>query len=232
MQTLEVHTKTDYKYGWSTELDMDTFPKGLSEETVRAISKRKEEPGWLLEWRLKAYHHWLTMTEPTWANIHHPPINYQDAIYFAAPKKKLNSIDEADPELLKMFEKLGVPLEERKILAGVAVDAVVDSVSVTTTFKKELSDMGIIFSSFSEAVKEHPDLVKKYLGSVVPYTDNFFATLNSAVFSDGSFCYIPPGVKCPMELSTYFRINAANTGQFERTLIIADKGSYVSYLEG
>ena len=211
---------------------MDTLPKGLTEETVRAISARKEEPGWLLEWRLKAYRHWLTMKEPTWANIHHAPIDYQEIIYFAAPKKKLNSLDEADPELLKMFDKLGVPLEERKILAGVAVDAVIDSVSVTTTFKKELSEMGIIFSSFSEAVKEHPELVKKYLGTVVPYTDNFFATLNSAVFSDGSFCYIPPGVRCPMELSTYFRINAANTGQFERTLIIADKGSYVSYLEG
>lgn len=232
MQTLEVHNRTDYKYGWSTELDMDTFPKGISEETVRAISARKEEPEWLLEWRLKAYHHWLTMREPNWANLYHPPINYQEIIYFAAPKKKLNSLDEADPDLLKMFDKLGVPLEERKILAGVAVDAVIDSVSVTTTFKKELAELGIIFSSFSEAVKEHPELVKKYLGTVVPYTDNFFATLNSAVFSDGSFCYIPPGVRCPMELSTYFRINAANTGQFERTLIIADKQSYVSYLEG
>src|SRR5687767_3704527 len=232
MQTLEVHTQSDYKYGWSTQLDMDSLPKGLSEETVRAISARKEEPEWLLEWRLKAYRHWLTMREPNWANVTHPPIDYQDIIYFAAPKKILNSLDEADPALLEMFDKLGVPLEERKVLAGVAVDAVIDSVSVTTTFKKELSDMGIIFSSFSEAVKEHPDLVKKYLGTVVPYTDNFFATLNSAVFSDGSFCYIPPGVRCPMELSTYFRINAANTGQFERTLIIADKGSYVSYLEG
>src|SRR5687767_969299 len=211
---------------------MDTFPKGLSEETVRAISSIKKEPEWLLEWRLQAFRHWLTMKEPSWANVHYPVIDYQDIIYFAAPKKKLGSLDEADPELLKMFDKLGVPLEERKILAGVAVDAVVDSVSVTTTFKKELSDLGIIFSSFSEAVKEHPDLVKKYLGTVVPYTDNFFATLNSAVFSDGSFCYIPPGVRCPMELSTYFRINAANTGQFERTLIIADKNSYVSYLEG
>lgn len=232
MQTLEVHTQSDYKYGWSTELDMDSLPKGLSEETVRAISARKEEPEWLLAWRLKAYHHWLTMKELAWANIHYPPINYQDIIYFAAPKKKLNSLDEADPELLAMFDKLGVPLEERKVLAGVAVDAVIDSVSVTTTFKKELSDMGIIFCSFSEAVKEHPELVKKYLGSVVPYTDNYFATLNSAVFSDGSFCYIPVGVRCPMELSTYFRINAANTGQFERTLIIAEKGSYLSYLEG
>src|SRR5687768_7906723 len=232
LQTLESHTRSDYKYGWSTELDMDTLPKGLSEETVRIISARKEEPSWLLDWRLKAYHHWLTMREPNWANVTHPPIDYQDIIYFAAPKKMLNSLDEADPALLKMFDKLGVPLEERKILAGVAVDAVIDSVSVTTTFKKELADLGIIFSSFSEAVKEHPELVRKYLGSVVPSTDNFFAALNSAVFSDGSFCYIPSGVRCPMELSTYFRINAANTGQFERTLIIADKGSYVSYLEG
>jgi Fe-S cluster assembly protein SufB len=232
MQTLEDHTQSDYKYGWSTALDTDTFPKGLSEETVRNISARKNEPEWLLEWRLKAYHHWLTMSEPAWANIHYPPINYQDIIYYAAPKKKLGSIEEADPELLKMFDRLGVPLEERKVLAGVAVDAVVDSVSVTTTFKKELADLGIIFCSFSEAVQEHPELVKKYLGSVVPANDNFFAALNSAVFSDGSFCYIPPGVRCPMELSTYFRINAANTGQFERTLIVADKGSYVSYLEG
>lgn len=232
MQTLETHTQSEYKYGWSTPLDMDVLPKGLSEDIVRAISARKEEPEWLLEWRLQAYRHWLGMTEPTWANIHHPPINYQDIIYFAAPKKKLNSIDEADPELLRMFDRLGVPLEERKILAGVAVDAVVDSVSVTTTFKKELADLGIIFCSFSEAVKEHPELVRKYLGSVVPYNDNYFAALNSAVFSDGSFCYIPQGVRCPMELSTYFRINAANTGQFERTLIVADKQSQVSYLEG
>lgn len=232
MQTLETHTQSEYKYGWSTPLDMDVLPKGLSEDIVRAISARKEEPEWLLQWRLQAYRHWLGMTEPTWANIHHPPINYQDIIYFAAPKKKLNSIDEADPELLRMFDRLGVPLEERKILAGVAVDAVVDSVSVTTTFKKELADLGIIFCSFSEAVKEHPELVRKYLGSVVPYNDNYFAALNSAVFSDGSFCYIPQGVRCPMELSTYFRINAANTGQFERTLIVADKQSQVSYLEG
>lgn len=232
MQTLEDHTQSDYKYGWSTALETETFPKGLSEETVRNISARKKEPEWLLDWRLKAYHHWLTLTEPTWANIHYPPIDYQNVIYYAAPKKKLGSLDEADPELLKMFDRLGVPLEERKVLAGVAVDAVVDSVSVTTTFKKELADLGIIFCSFSEAVQEHPDLVRKYLGSVVPSNDNFFAALNSAVFSDGSFCYIPPGVRCPMELSTYFRINAANTGQFERTLIVADKGSYVSYLEG
>lgn len=232
MQTLEAHTRSEYKYGWSTDLDTDTFPKGLSEETVRAISARKEEPEWLLEWRLQAYRHWLTMKEPQWANVHYPPIDFQDIIYYSAPKKKLNSLDEADPELLKMFDRLGVPLEERKILAGVAVDAVVDSVSVATTFKKELADLGIIFSSFSEAVRDHPELIQKYLGSVVPYTDNYYAALNSAVFSDGSFCYIPPGVRCPMELSTYFRINAANTGQFERTLIVAEKASYVSYLEG
>lgn len=232
MQTLESHTQSEYKYGWSTELDMDTFPKGLSEDTVRAISARKKEPQWLLEWRLEAYRHWLTMKEPTWPNVKYPPINYQDIIYYAAPKKKLSSLDEADPELLAMFDKLGVPLEERKVLAGVAVDAVIDSVSVATTFKKELAEMGIIFSSFSEAVHDHPELIRKYLGSVVPASDNYFAALNSAVFSDGSFCYIPAGVKCPMELSTYFRINAANTGQFERTLIVAEKGSYVSYLEG
>lgn len=232
LQTLEAHTQSEYKYGWSTELDMDTLPKGLSEDTVRAISARKQEPGWLLEWRLQAFRHWLTLTEPTWPNVQYPPIDYQDIIYFAAPKKKLNSLDEADPELLKMFDRLGVPLEERKALAGVAVDAVIDSVSVTTTFKQQLSELGIVFCSFSEAVREHPELVQKYLGTVVPARDNFFAALNSAVFSDGSFCYIPPGVRCPMELSTYFRINAANTGQFERTLIIADKGAYVSYLEG
>ncbi len=232
MQTLEGHTQSEYKYGWSTELAMDTFPKGLSEDTVRAISARKNEPEWLLEWRLEAYRYWLTLEEPKWPNVKYPPINYQDIIYFAAPKKKLNSLDEADPEILEMFEKLGVPIEERKVLAGVAVDAVVDSVSVATTFKKELGELGIVFSSFSEAVHSHPELVRKYLGSVVPAKDNYFAALNSAVFSDGSFCYIPEGVKCPMELSTYFRINAANTGQFERTLIVAEKGSYVSYLEG
>lgn len=232
MQTLEGHTQSEYKYGWSTELDMDTFPKGLSEDTVRAISARKNEPEWLLEWRLEAFRYWLTLEEPTWPNVKYPPIDYQDIIYFAAPKKKLNSLDEADPELLAMFDKLGVPLEERKVLAGVAVDAVVDSVSVATTFKKELSELGIVFSSFSEAVHSHPELVRQYLGSVVPARDNYFAALNSAVFSDGSFCYIPEGVKCPMELSTYFRINAANTGQFERTLIVAEKRSSVSYLEG
>src|SRR5687767_2081092 len=232
MQTLEVHTQSDYKYGWSTQLDMDSLPKGLSEETVRAISARKEEPEWLLEWRLKAYRHWLTMREPNWANVTHPPIDYQDIIYFAAPKKILNSLDEADPALLEMFDKLGVPLEERKVLAGVAVDAVFDSVSVATTFKERLAEAGVIFCSFSDAVHNHPALIEQYLGTVVPHTDNFFAGLNSAVFSDGSFVYVPPGVRCPMELSTYFRINAKNTGQFERTLIIADKGSYVSYLEG
>src|SRR6187401_296134 len=232
MQTLNDHTQSEYKYGWSTQLDMDVLPRGLTEETVRRISALKGEPEWLLEWRLKSYRHWLTMKEPTWANVHYPKINYQDIIYFAAPRKKLNSLDEADPELLSMFDRLGVPLEERNILAGVAVDAVIDSVSVTTTFKKQLGEMGIIFCSFSEAVKEHPDLVRKYLGSVVPYSDNFFATLNSAVFSDGSFAYIPKGTRCPMELSTYFRINARETGQFERTLIVAEEGSYVSYLEG
>src|SRR6187401_374352 len=232
MQTLNDHTQSEYKYGWSTQLDMDVLPRGLTEDTVRWISARKEEPEWMLEWRLQAYRHWLTMKEPTWANVHYPKINYQDIIYFAAPRKKLNSLDEADPELLSMFDRLGVPLEERNILAGVAVDAVIDSVSVTTTFKKQLWEMGIIFCSFSEAVKEHPDLVKQYLGTVVPVTDNFFATLNSAVFTDGSFVYIPKGVRCPMELSTYFRINAKDTGQFERTLIVAEEGAYVSYLEG
>ena len=232
MQTLEGHTQSEYKYGWSTELDMDTLPKGLTEDTVRAISARKKEPAWLLEWRLDAFRHWQQMEEPVWANVKFPPIDYQDIIYFAAPKKKLNSLEEADPELLAMFDKLGVPIEERKVLAGVAVDAVVDSVSVATTFKKELGELGIVFSSFSEAVHSHPELVREYLGSVVPAKDNYFAALNSAVFSDGSFCYIPEGVKCPMELSTYFRINAANTGQFERTLIVAEKGSMVSYLEG
>lgn len=232
MQTLEVHTQSDYKYGWSSDLDMEIMPKGLSEETVRSISLRKNEPEWLLSYRLRAFQLWQTMKEPKWANLQIDPIDFQAISYFAAPKKKLNSLDEADPELLKMFERLGVPLDERKALAGVAVDAVVDSVSVSTSFKKQLSELGIIFCSFSEAVQEHHELVRQYLGTVVPPTDNYFAALNSAVFSDGSFCYIPQGVKCPMELSTYFRINAANTGQFERTLIIADKGSYVSYLEG
>ncbi len=232
MITLEEHTQSDYKYGWSTEIEMDTFPKGLNEDIVRAISAKKEEPEWLTEWRLDAFRLWQTMKEPTWANVKYPKIDYQDIIYFAAPKKKLNSLDEVDPILLETFEKLGVPLQERLALAGVAVDAVMDSVSVATTFKETLGELGIIFSSFSEAVHNHPELVRKYLGTVVPSNDNFFAALNAAVFSDGSFCYIPKGVKCPMELSTYFRINAANTGQFERTLIVAEDDSYVSYLEG
>ena len=227
-------TQGDYKYGFVTDIETETSPIGLSEDTVRYISAKKNEPEFMLEFRLKAYRHWLTLTEPTWAHLHHPPIEYQKIIFYAAPKKQqiLSSLDEVDPELLKTFNKLGISLEEQKLFSGVAVDAVVDSISVKTTFKETLSEKGIIFCSFSEAVKEHPDLVKKYMGSVVPYTDNFFAALNSAVFSDGSFCYIPPGVKCPIELSTYFRINAANSGQFERTLIIADEGSYVSYMEG
>ncbi len=227
-------TESDYKYGFVTNIENDTAPKGLNEDIIRLISKKKEEPEWLLEFRLKAYRHWLTLEEPDWALLHHPPINYQDIIYYSAPKKKkeLSSLDEVDPELLDTFNKLGIPLEEQKVLAGVAVDAVIDSVSVKTTFQETLSKHGIIFSSFSEAVKNHPDLVKKYLGSVVPYTDNYFAALNSAVFSDGSFVFIPKGVRCPIELSTYFRINAANTGQFERTLIVADDDAYVSYLEG
>ena len=223
----------EYKHGFVTSVETDTLPRGLNEDVIRMISAKKHEPGFMLEWRLKAFQHWLTMIEPAWATVRHPPIDYQSISYYSAPKKdRPQSLDEVDPELLKMYEKLGVPLEERKMLAGVAVDAVFDSVSVGTTFKAKLAELGIIFCSFSEAVQEHPDLVQKYLGSVVPYTDNFFASLNSAVFSDGSFCYIPPGVRCPMELSTYFRINAMNTGQFERTLIIADEGSYVSYLEG
>lgn len=234
MQTLEAHTRSDYKYGFTSDIDTETLPKGLNEDTVRAISAKKEEPEFLLEWRLEAFRHWLGLIEPTWPNVDYPPIDYQDIIYYAAPKKKpqYESLDEVDPELLSTFEKLGIPLEEQKVLAGVAVDAVIDSVSVKTTFKEKLSELGIIFCSFSEAVKDHPDLVRKYLGTVVPHQDNFFAALNSAVFSDGSFVYIPKGVRCPMELSTYFRINAANTGQFERTLIVAEEGSYVSYLEG
>lgn len=223
----------EYKYGFYTEIEMETLPKGLNEDIIREISKRKGEPEWMTEWRLKAYRNWLKMEEPHWANVYYPPIDYQDIRYYAAPKKRpLNSLDEADPELLKTFEKLGIPLEEQKRLAGVAVDAVFDSVSVATTYKEKLAELGIIFCSMSEAIREYPDLVKKYLGSVVPSTDNFFAALNSAVFSDGSFVYVPKGVRCPMELSTYFRINANETGQFERTLIIADEGSYVSYLEG
>jgi Fe-S cluster assembly protein SufB len=227
-------TTGEYKYGFYSNIEMDRIPKGLSEEVVRMISAKKNEPEWLLEFRLKAYRHWLTMKMPTWPNLKIAPIKYQDIIFYAAPKerKKVGSIDEIDPELKKTFDKLGIPLEEQKHLAGVAVDAVIDSVSVKTTFKETLAEMGIIFCSFSDAVKEYPDLVKRYMGTVVPYTDNFFATLNSAVFSDGSFCYIPKGVRCPMELSTYFRINSANTGQFERTLLIADEEAYVSYLEG
>jgi len=224
----------EYKYGFVTDLDMDTAPRGLSEDVVRLISAKKNEPGWLLAWRLKAYRHWLTMSEPQWQNVKFPPIDYQDIIYYAAPKpkKSLKSIDEVDPAMRAMFDKLGISLAEQGRLSGVAVDAVVDSVSVATTFKDKLAKVGVIFCSFSEAVKSHPALVQKYLGSVVPYTDNRYATLNSAVFSDGSFCFIPKGVRCPMELSTYFRINAADTGQFERTLIIAEEGATVSYLEG
>jgi Fe-S cluster assembly protein SufB len=232
--TIEQLANREYKWGFVTDIEADTAPRGLNEDIIRFISAKKNEPEWLLEWRLKSFRHWLTMQEPKWPNVHYPPVDYQDMIYYSAPKQKKNlkSLDEVDPELLKTYEKLGISLAEQKRFTGVAVDAVFDSVSVATTFKEKLNELGIIFCSFSEAVREHPDLVKKYLGSVVPYTDNFFATLNSAVFSDGSFCYIPPGVRCPMELSTYFRINSADTGQFERTLIIADKGSYVSYLEG
>ncbi|MBN2611110.1 MAG: Fe-S cluster assembly protein SufB [Bacteroidales bacterium] len=227
-------TENDYKYGFVTDIETDFIPKGLNEEVVRMISAKKNEPDFLLEFRLKSFRHWQTLKMPTWAHLTVPEINYQDIIYYAAPKQRpaLSSLDEVDPELLKTFDKLGIPLEEQKLLTGVAVDAVMDSVSVKTTFRETLAELGIIFCSFSEAVREHPDLVKKYMGTVVPYTDNYFATLNSAVFSDGSFCYIPRGVRCPMELSTYFRINAANTGQFERTLIVAEEDSYVSYLEG
>jgi Fe-S cluster assembly protein SufB len=233
--TIETFASQEYKWGFVTDIEADSIPRGLNEDVIRLISAKKHEPDWLLEWRLKAYRHWLTMREPTWANVHYPPIDYQDIIYYAAPKSQANrpkSLDEVDPELLKTYDKLGIPLREREILAGVAVDAVFDSVSVATTFKEKLKDLGVIFGSFSEAVQEHPDLVRRYLGSVVPSSDNFFAALNSAVFSDGSFCYVPKGVRCPMELSTYFRINAKDTGQFERTLIVADEGAYVSYLEG
>ncbi|MER3524053.1 MAG: Fe-S cluster assembly protein SufB [Ignavibacteria bacterium] len=230
---IELLAKQEYKYGFVTDIEMDIAPRGLNEDIVRLISEKKNEPAWLLEWRLKAYRHWLTMEEPKWPNVKYPPIDYQAYHYYAAPKKKqFKSLEEVDPELLKTYEKLGIPLEEQKMLAGVAVDAVFDSVSVATTFKEKLAELGIIFCSLTEAVQNHPDLVRTYLGSVVPYTDNFFAALNSAVFSDGSFCYIPKGVRCPMELSTYFRINAAETGQFERTLIVADEGAFVSYLEG
>ena len=233
-QIIDEVTSSDYKYGFTTETDTETIGKGLSEETVRLISEKKGEPEWLLQFRLEAYRHWLTLEQPDWALLNIPPIDYQDIIYYAAPKKKEGpkSLDEVDPELLRTFEKLGIPLEEQKMLSGIAVDAVMDSVSVKTTFRETLAEKGIIFCSFSEAVREYPELVKKYLGAVVPYTDNYFAALNSAVFSDGSFVYIPKGTRCPMELSTYFRINAINTGQFERTLIVADEGAYVSYLEG
>jgi len=231
---IEELANKEYKYGFVSEIEADTLPKGLNEDIIRQLSAKKNEPEFMLEWRLKAYRHWLTMKEPHWPNVTYSPVNYQDLSYYSAPKKKptLKSLDEVDPELLDVYKKLGISLDEQKRLTGVAVDAVFDSVSVATTFKDKLNEMGIIFCSFSDAVQNHPELVKKYLGSVVPSTDNFFAALNAAVFSDGSFAYIPKGVRCPMELSTYFRINAANTGQFERTLIIADEGSYVSYLEG
>jgi Fe-S cluster assembly protein SufB len=227
-------TEGKYKYGFVTEVETDEVRKGLDDEIIRLISEKKGEPEWLLDWRLRSFRHWKTMVEPRWPKVHYPPIDYQDIRYYSAPKpkKKLGSIDEVDPELKKAFEKLGIPLEEQKRLANVAVDAVFDSVSVATTFKEKLAEKGVIFCSFSDAVKNHPELVRKYLGSVVPHTDNYFAALNSAVFSDGSFAYVPKGVRCPMELSTYFRINASDTGQFERTLIVADEGAYVSYLEG
>jgi Fe-S cluster assembly protein SufB len=233
-QKIEELANQEYKFGFVTDIEADTLPKGLNEDIIRQLSAKKNEPEWMIEWRLKAYRHWLTMEEPHWPNVTFPPVDYQDISYYSAPKKKpaLKSLDEVDPELLETYKKLGISLDEQKVLAGVAVDAVFDSVSVATTFKGKLNELGIIFCSFSEAIREHPDLVKKYLGSVVPYTDNYFAALNAAVFSDGSFVYIPKGVRCPMELSTYFRINAANTGQFERTLIVADDNAYVSYLEG
>jgi len=230
--TIQQATESEYKYGFTSDIETELVPPGLNEDVIRVISAKKGEPDWLLEWRLKAYRSWLTMEEPTWHNVHYPPIDYQAISYYAAPKRRPSSLDEVDPELLAMYEKLGIPLNEREALAGVAVDAVLDSVSVATTFKAKLGELGIVFCSFSEAVRNHPDLVRRYLGSVVPAADNYFAALNSAVFTDGSFVYIPKGVRCPMELSTYFRINASNTGQFERTLIIADEGAYVSYLEG
>src|SRR5216683_2045135 len=235
MSTAEILANREYKYGWVTDIESETIPRGLSEDTVRLISAKKEEPEWMLDFRLKAYRHWLTMAEPRhWPNVTFPEVDYQDMIYYSAPKQKASvaSLDEVDPELLKTFEKLGIPLSEQKQLAGVAVDAVFDSVSVATTYKEKLKKHGVIFCSFSEAVREHPEIVKKYLGSVVPTNDNFYAALNSAVFSDGSFCFIPKGVRCPMELSTYFRINNSESGQFERTLIVAEEGAYVSYLEG
>jgi Fe-S cluster assembly protein SufB len=234
-ESIENLVKAEYKYGFYTDVEEELVPPGLNEDIIRLISHKKNEPEWLLEWRLKAYRHWLTMKIPTWAKVKYPPIDFQSIIYYAAPKKKKDapkSLDEVDPKLLETYEKLGIPLHERERLAGVAVDAVFDSASVATTFREKLAEKGIIFCSFSEAVREHPDLVRKYLGTVVPYTDNFYAALNSAVFSDGSFCYVPKGVRCPMELSTYFRINASSIGQFERTLIVADEGAYVSYLEG
>jgi Fe-S cluster assembly protein SufB len=235
LNSIETLASQEYKWGFVTNIDADSVPPGLNEDTIRLISARKNEPQFMLDWRLKAYRQWLTMKEPTWANIHYPAIDYQKIIYYSAPKTNKEgpkSLDEVDPELLATYEKLGIPLRERELLSGVAVDAVFDSVSVGTTFKKKLGELGIVFCSFSEAVQEHPELVRKYLGTVVPHSDNFFAALNAAVFSDGSFCYIPKGVRCPMELSTYFRINAKDTGQFERTLIVADEGAYVSYLEG
>ena len=235
MSTAEILANREYKYGWVTDIESETIPRGLSEDTVRLISAKKDEPEWMLDFRLKAYRHWLTMEEPRhWPNVSFPEVDYQDMIYYSAPKQKaaLASLDEVDPELLKTFEKLGIPLSEQKQLSGVAVDAVFDSVSVATTYKEKLMKHGVIFCSFSEAVREHPEIVKKYLGSVVPTNDNFYAALNSAVFSDGSFCFIPKGVHCPMELSTYFRINNSESGQFERTLIVAEEGAYVSYLEG
>ncbi|HTF57899.1 MAG TPA: Fe-S cluster assembly protein SufB [Planctomycetota bacterium] len=233
-KAIEQFTRSDYPYGFVTDVESDTVPKGLNEDVIRVISTKKGEPDWLLQWRLRAYRHWLTMKEPRWANLRYPEIDYQAIRYYSAPKKKEGpkSLDEIDPEIRRTYEKLGIPLAEQGRLSGVAVDAVFDSVSVATTFKEKLAEAGVIFCSFSEAVKSHPDLVKKWLGSVVPYTDNFYATLNSAVFTDGSFCYVPKGVRCPMELSTYFRINAMDTGQFERTLIVAEEGSTVSYLEG
>jgi len=236
LSTIERTVLSDYKYGFVTDIEADEAPMGLSEDTIRFISAKKNEPAWMLEWRLKAFAYWLKIAkeEPAWANIKFPPINYQDIIYYSAPKQKkaLDSLDQIDPELRKTFEKLGISLDEQKRLSGVAVDAVIDSVSIGTSFKTQLAELGIIFCSMSEAIQEHPALIQKYLSSVVPVTDNFYAALNAAVFSDGSFCYIPEGVRCPMELSTYFRINAENTGQFERTLIVAEAGSYVSYLEG
>ncbi|MCL6097497.1 MAG: Fe-S cluster assembly protein SufB [Bacteroidetes bacterium] len=234
MKILDDVTTTEYKWGFVTDIDSETVKKGLNEEVIRFISKKKNEPDWMTEWRLKAFRYWQKMEEPKWPNVKYPQIDFQDISYFSAPKQKpkLESLDEVDPELLKTFEKLGIPLDEQKILSGVAVDAVFDSVSVATTFKETLKEKGIIFCPISEAIKDHPELIKKYLGSVVPYTDNFYATLNSAVFTDGSFVFIPKGVRCPMELSTYFRINSQETGQFERTLIVAEEGAYVSYLEG